>query len=103
VRGDLHELKTTPAGTGHEQHGKRYALIVQSDNLMLSTWLVAPTSTSTRPTDFRPEITVLGSATRVLVEQTAAVAPSRLGKLVGRATLREMQDVEAALRAVLDL
>jgi mRNA interferase MazF len=64
---------------GREQSGARHAVVVQSDLLPLSTLLVAPTSTSARPASFRPEIVVAGRATRVLVEQTAAVDPTRLG------------------------
>jgi mRNA interferase MazF len=41
--------------------------------------------------------------THVLVEQTTAVDPERLGDVVGRLSLRDMQDVDDALRAVLDL
>jgi mRNA interferase MazF len=61
----------------------RYAVVVQSDELPLSTWLVAPTSTSTRAASFRPEVKVGGVNTRVLAEQAAAVDPRRLGKGVG--------------------
>ena len=42
-----------------------------------------------------------GRSTRVLVEQTAAVDPSRLGAREGQLTLAEMQQVDAALRLVL--
>lgn len=76
-------------------------MVVQSDLLPLSTLLVAPTSTSARPASFRPEVVVAGHGRRVLVEQTAAVDPTRLGDHVGRLTLDEMQQVEAALRVVL--
>ncbi len=41
--------------------------------------------------------------TRVLVEQTAAVDPGRLGDRVGHLTLDELRHVEAALRLLLDL
>ena len=85
------------------QAGPRFAVVVQSDALPLSTWLVAPTSTSARPATFRPEIDVLGAPTRVLTEQTAAVDPERLGDHVGHLTLRELQQVDAALRLVLSL
>jgi mRNA interferase MazF len=96
-------LKNPKASIGNEQRGKRYAVIIQSDSLMISTTLVAPTSTSATPAVFRPEITLLGQRTCVQVEQATAVAPSQLGKLVGHATLREMQDIEAALHLVLNL
>ena len=77
--------------------------MVQSDLLPLSTWLVAPTSTSARPASFRPEIEIAGKSTLVLVEQTAAVDPQRLGELVGHLTRQEMSAVDNALRVVLYL
>jgi mRNA interferase MazF len=69
----------------------------------LSTCLVAPTSTSARPTSFRPEIEIDGKTTHVLVEQTAAVDPERLGDVVGHLTGNELAAVDEALRTVLDL
>jgi mRNA interferase MazF len=78
-------------------------VVVQSDDLPLSTWLVAPTSTSARPASFRPEVEVAGAITRILVEQTAAIDPSRLGDLAGRLTFDELRQVDAALRLVLHL
>ncbi|WP_142281969.1 type II toxin-antitoxin system PemK/MazF family toxin [Mycobacterium sp. IEC1808] len=76
---------------------------VQSDQLPLSTWLVAPTSTSARAASFRPEVEIEGQVTRVLAEQTAAVDPGRLGNSVGYLSLEESRRVDAALRIVLDL
>ena len=81
----------------------RYGVVVQSDQFPLSTWLVAPTSTSARPASFRPEVDVEGRSTRVLVEQTAAVDPTRLGDSIGHLAFDELRSVEAALRLVLDL
>lgn len=103
MRGDVFELRAPRDTRGHEQRGNRYAVVVQSDLLPLSTWLVAPTSTSARPTSFRPEIEVDGKSTLVLVEQTAAVNPERLGRLVSHLTQREMSTVEGALKVVLQL
>jgi mRNA interferase MazF len=68
---------------GHEQAGVRYAVVVRSDLLPLSTWLVAPTSTSARAATFRPEVSIEGRSTRVLAEQTSAVDPQRLGESAG--------------------
>ena len=55
---------------GHEQQGVRYGVIVQTDALMvLSTVLVAPTSTSSRAASFRPEIIApVTTAVRVCVD-----------------------------------
>jgi mRNA interferase MazF len=103
VRGDVYELKAPRNARGHGQRGNRYAVVVQSDLLPLTTWLVAPTSTSARPTSFRPEIEIDGKTTLVLAEQTAAIDPERLGHLVGHLTQREMSTVDEALRKVLHL
>jgi mRNA interferase MazF len=103
VRGDVYRLKAPRDARGHEQRGNRYAVVVQSGLLPLSTWLVAPTSTSARPTSFRPEIEIQGKTTPVLVEQTAAVDPERLGELVGHLTRHELTAVDDALRIVLHL
>lgn len=103
MRGDVHELKAPRDARGHGQRGNRFAVVVQSDLLPLSTWLVAPTSTSARPTSFRPEIEIDGKTTYVLAEQTAAVQPERLGRIVGHLSHTEMMAIDAALRIVLDL
>ncbi|WP_335340770.1 type II toxin-antitoxin system PemK/MazF family toxin [Blastococcus tunisiensis] len=62
----------------------------------MSTWLVAPTSTSARATTFRPEISLEGRSTRVLAEQTGAVDPRRLGESAGHLTFDELRQVDAA-------
>lgn len=101
--GDVYRLRAPRTVRGRAQAGFRYAVVVQSDDLPLSTWLVAPTSTSARPASVRPEVEVAGTPTRVLVEQTSAVDPSRLGDQVGRLTFTELRQVDAALRLVLEL
>ncbi len=103
MRGEVFRLRAPREARGHEQAGTRYAVVVQSDQLPLSTWLVAPTSTSAAPASFRPEVQVAGRATRVLAEQTAAIDPTRLGDGAGRLTFDELRRVEAALRLVLEL
>ncbi|OBF83704.1 growth inhibitor PemK [Mycobacterium sp. 852002-51163_SCH5372311] len=103
MRGEVFGLHARRGSRGHEQTGARYAVVVQSDQLPLSTWLVAPTSTSARAASFRPEVEIGGMNTRVLAEQAAAVNPGRLGKSVGFLSFDEMRRVDAALRIVLDL
>ena len=76
---------------------------MQSDDLILSTVLVAPTSTSSLARLFRPTITIGDEATQVLVEQTSAVAPERLGEFVGQLSVDELAAVDQALRLVLEL
>lgn len=103
MRGDVFRLRSSRGTRGHEQDGRRYAVVVQSDALPLSTWLVAPTSRSARAATFRPEIEVSGTATRVLAEQTAAIDPERLVEHAGRLSFDELRRVDAALRVVLRL
>ncbi len=103
VRGDVHRLRAPKSTRGHEQQGARYAVLLQSDDLMLSTVLVAPTSRSSAPRIFRPTITIDGDDTQVLIEQTSAVAPERLGEFVGRLQRDELEAIDDALRLVLEL
>lgn len=102
-RGDVFELRL-PKGVGHEQRGRRFGVVVQSDALLpRSVVLIAPTSESARTASFRPEVEVGGATTKVLVEQVGAVDVSRLGKLTGRLSPEELWGVDAALLTVLGL
>jgi mRNA interferase MazF len=103
VRGDVFAIDL-PKGRGHVQSGRRYAIVVQADDLMaLSTVLVSPTSQSTPPASFHPEIEIEQQATRVMCEMTGAIDPTRLGKRVGHLSHTEMLAVDHALELVLDL
>ena len=102
-RGDIYGVRL-PKGIGHEQQGKRYGVVVQSDALLpRSVVLIAPTSISARSASFRPEIEVEGLGTRVLVEQMGAVDVGRLGELAGHLTSEEQWGVDAAILTVLGL
>ena len=78
-------------------------MVVQADDLMFATVLVAPTSRSTPRRLFRPTITLNGEGTQVLIEQTSAVAPERLGEFVGRVSLDELGAINDAPRLALEL
>jgi mRNA interferase MazF len=102
-RGDVHEFRL-PHGTGHEQQGPRYGVIVQANELLpRSVVLVAPTSRSAKPASFRPEIELLGETTRVLVEQVGGGDAGRLGELVGRVSPEQQWGIDDALMTVLGL
>lgn len=103
LRGDVHRF-WVPKGVGHEQHGDRFAVVVQADEFLpRSVVIVAPTSRSARPASFRPEAEIAGAATRILVEQIGAVDGRRLGELVEHLTHEELWGVDDALLAVLGL
>jgi len=103
VRGDVHEI-ALPRRRGRVQHGRRYAVIVQADDLLaLSTTVICPTSTSTPPASFHPEVSVDTEPTRVMCEMVGAVDARALGKQVGHLTLEEMRSVDDALLLVLEL
>jgi mRNA interferase MazF len=106
VRGDVYQLKALRDARGHEQRGRRFAIVVQASRLeQLSTWLVVPTSTSAQPAVFRPEVEIPGHGrTLVLCDALTAVDPAgRLGALVGYLTLEEMKQIDRALLGLLDL
>ena len=90
MRGDIYRIRAKKHAHGHEQRGTRYAIVVQADYLNLSTLLVAPTSTSARPSDFRPTITIDGTETR-------------LGDFAGRLDAEELTELDRALALVLGL
>jgi mRNA interferase MazF len=104
VRGDVYRLKKPRSAQGHEQQGERYAVVVQANAYdHLSTWVVAPTTTKSFGSMIHPTIELLGHDVRVLVEQTTAVDPLRLGDFAGRLAPNELMEINVALRAVLDL
>lgn len=82
VGGEVLRLRAPRGARRAEQRGERFAVIVQADELLaLSTVLASPTSLSAPPRSFRPSIELLGRSTRVLVEQTTAVTPDRIVRL----------------------
>lgn len=102
-RGEVYRFRL-PKSIGHEQHGERYGVIVQADELLpRSVVIVAPTSRRAKPASFRPEIEIADETTRVLVERLGALDAQRLGKRVGHLAPAEMWGVDEALTTVLGL
>jgi len=101
MRGEVYRLPAR--GKGHEQRGRRYAVVLQPDWLTLSTWIVAFTTTSARETSFRPPVEIADQPTLVMCDQLATVDLNRLTESVGFLTHQEMQRVDEALSLVLDL
>jgi mRNA interferase MazF len=103
VRGDIHAI-AMPRRRGHIQHGRRYAVVVQADDLLtLSTVIVCPTSQSVPEASFHPQIDLNDERTLVLCEMVGAVDAHALGGRAGHLTLDEMHAVDDAMLMVLDL
>jgi mRNA interferase MazF len=103
VRGDIHAI-TLPRKRGHVQQGRRFAVIVQADDLLaLSTVVICPTSRSAFPASFHPEITLRDQPTQVLCEMIGAVDARALGERIGHVTVDEQRALDDALQLVLDL
>ena len=103
VRGDVYAVPHDSRARGHEQRGRRLGVILQSEDLPLSTVILAPTSTAVPPRTFRPQVEIAGRRTCVLVEQLRAVDTSRLDDRVGHLSRVELDAVEEALDLVLAL
>ena len=101
MRGEVYRLPAR--GKGHEQRGRRFAVVLQPDWLSLSTWIVAFTSTSARETSFRPSVIIAHQETLVMCDQLDTVDLNRLTEPVGFLSTQDMQRVDEALALVLDL
>ncbi|WP_216917982.1 type II toxin-antitoxin system PemK/MazF family toxin [Nocardia noduli] len=102
-RGAIYEIKALPGARGHEQQGRRYAVIIQSDRFASSTSIVAMTSTGAGPAVYRPEIEFDGIKTRILTDQIHTVSPERLGDFKGSLDGSEIAALDRALMLKLGL
>lgn len=89
---------------GREQRGRRYAVVVQPDEVAwLTTVVVVPTSSNAQPAIFRPEVTVRGRRTGLLTDQVSTVDRSRVGRSSGRLSPAELQELDESLKRILGL
>lgn len=103
MRGDVVRVPAARGARGREQRGARFGVVVQSDDLLLSTVLVTPTSTGSIGMLHRPEVTILGEQTCLLVEQTRAIAREVLGPPVETLSYDDLRRLDDALRLSLAL
>jgi mRNA interferase MazF len=93
-----------PRGRGRVQYGRRYAVIVQADDLLtLSTVVICPTSTSAPAASFHPEIQLGGERTKVLCEMVGAVDARNLSDQVAHLSYDELRTVNDRLALVLGI
>ncbi len=102
IRGDIFTVNLS-GRSGHEQKGSRLAIILQTNDLPLSTVVIVPTSPQARPTSFRPSIRIQGEATYALTEQITTVDTQRLGKWIGHVTDEEIKATESGIKSVLGM
>ena len=103
VRGDVYSVSLR-GRRGHVQHGQRYAVVVQADELLgLSSVVICPTSRSVATASFHPEVAIGNEPTRVMCEMVGAIDARGLGEQVGHLSLDELRAVEDGLLLVLGL
>lgn len=102
-RGAIYEIKPPKNATGHEQQGRRYGVVIQSDAFACSTVTVALSSTSASHTIYRPEIEFLSTKSRVLTDQIYSVDHGRLGDFMGALDFDELDALDRALLLKLGL
>jgi mRNA interferase MazF len=103
IRGDVHKANLRRGG-GRVQHGHRYAVIVQANDLLsLSTVVICPTSQSAQAASFHPEVELNGERTKVLCEMVRSFDIRKLGDHVCHLSHDEIAAVDSALELVLEL
>lgn len=102
IRGVVYQVDLGPA-RGHEQRGRRYALVVSPSDSPLSAVTVVPTSTSAGAGIHRPEMKIAGRTTRFLVDRVRTVDVDDIGEPVDHLSRDELAQVEHALANYLGL
>lgn len=93
-------LCTLDPTTGHEINKTRPCLVVSSDDLnqSLSTAIVAPLTSGSRPTRFRPAVTFRGKAGLILPDQIRTLDHRRFLKRYGKIDEAALEQVLSVLR-----
>lgn len=104
IRGAVYRVDFGAAKRGHEQRGRRYAVVLSPSSMPSSVVTVVPTSTSAQPAVFRPELEIMGTRTRFLVDQIRTVDIAYIhGDPVDYLEREELAEVEHAISRYLGL
>ncbi|MQA87516.1 MAG: type II toxin-antitoxin system PemK/MazF family toxin [Streptosporangiales bacterium] len=104
IRGAVYRVDYGDAKRGHEQRGRRYAVVMSPSSMPWNVITVVPTSTSAQPAIFRPELEIMGTKTRLLVDQIRTVDVTYVhGDPVDYLDRDEMAEVEHAVTRYLSL
>ena len=97
IRGAVYRIDLGQA-RGHEQRGRRFALVVSPSESPLPIVTVIPTSTSAQPSIHRPELEIAGRPTRMLIDHVRSIDTDYLvGDPVDYLSHDQMTKVELAL------
>jgi mRNA interferase MazF len=104
IRGAVYRVDFGDAKRGHEQRGRRYAVVMSPSSMPWSVVTVIPTSTNAQPAVFRPELVIMGTKTRFLVDQIRTIDIVYVhGDPVAYLDRDEMANVEHAVTRYLGL
>jgi mRNA interferase MazF len=104
IRGAVYPVDLGDAKRGHEQRGRRLALVVSIEQNAWSEVTVIPTSTSAQASVFRPEVVIAGRDSRILIDQVRTIDVSYVaGELVDYLSQDDMAQVEHSLSRYLGL
>lgn len=104
IRGAVYRVDFGDAKRGHEPRGRRFAVVMSPSSMPWSVVTVVPTSTSAQPAAFRPELEIMGTKTRFLVDQIRTVDAAYIhGDPVDYLERDEMAEVEHAVAHYLAL
>ncbi|RIQ22306.1 type II toxin-antitoxin system PemK/MazF family toxin [Jiangella rhizosphaerae] len=104
IRGAVYRVDFGDAERGHEQRGRRYAVVMSPSSMPWNVVTVVPTSTSAQPAVFRPELDVMGIKTRFLVDQIRTIDVAYVnGDPVDYLERDDMAEVEHAVAHYLGL
>lgn len=97
IRGAVYRIDLGRA-RGHEQSGRRFGVVVSPSRSPLTVVTVVPTSTSARAAIHRPETTIAGTHTRLLVDQIRSIDTDYVvGDPVDFVSGRDMKRLHQAL------
>lgn len=96
-RGAIYEVGAIGNKQSHEQYGRRYCIVIQSNQFSCSTVTVAMTSTSAGAAVYRPEVEFRGSKTRILTDQIQSLDHGRFGEFMGVLEASELEALDRAL------
>jgi mRNA interferase MazF len=98
IRGAIYRVDFGNAKRGHEQRGRRYAVVMSPNSMPWSVVTVVPTSTSAQAAVFRPQLEIMGTETRFLVDQIRTIDTAYVhGDPVDYLERDEMAELEHAV------